>query len=124
MKPGQLSRADLLAALAEDDHQVRNRIADALGLDYVPKTAEDSVIRQASTFIESAPVIVDSLNRSPTARLTARYLQLVRYASLKDTEKRRQEKQQKTVRSQPVIWQNRPQLAPEFPPLTSLEDLR
>ncbi len=124
MKSGQLSRADLLAALAEDDHQVKNRIADALGLDYVPKATEDPVIRQASSFLECAPVVVDSLSRSPTAQLTARYLQLVCYTSLKDTEERRQEKQQKTVRSQPVIWQNRPKSAPEFHSLTSLEDLR
>ena len=32
MKPGQLSRADLLAALAEGNQQIGNRIAEELGL--------------------------------------------------------------------------------------------
>ncbi|MCI5147551.1 MAG: hypothetical protein D3923_18955, partial [Candidatus Electrothrix sp. AR3] len=126
MKPRQLSRADLLAALAEDDQQVRNRIAHALGLDYTEKPPLAATARLAigsSLGLELRANL--TLNRSPTAQLTARYLQLVRYTPLKDTEERKkQEKRKKTVSTGPVIWQNRPKAAPKFPSLTSLEDLR
>ncbi len=117
----------MLSALAEDDQQIGNRIAEELGLAYVLKSSEASVIRQGWSTVESDPVLVDNdLKRSLTAQLTTRYLQLVRYTPLQlDTEKQEKKRtRKKTARLGPAYWQNRPKEAPKHSALTTLKDLR
>lgn len=103
MKPGQLSRADLLVALAEGDQQLGNRIGRELGLRYEAGETTRFAIQSASITVTGQPVsFTPVLNRSPTAQLTARYLQLVRYASLKDAAERRKQEQEKGKRRSSV----------------------
>ncbi|CAK8712686.1 hypothetical protein KKHLCK_01705 [Candidatus Electrothrix laxa] len=127
MKQGQLSRADLLIALTHDNKQAQSTVAQALGLASPPPASSQPIQPSGPIWVESAPVVIDDspLQHSPTAQLTASYLQLVLYQQLNDQEDQPlRKKADKSVACQPVIWQNRPATAPVYPALINLRELR
>lgn len=120
----QLSRVDLLWAIAQQDEKSQQLIASTLGLYHEEPTPQTDAPKRVSTNTQAAnnkpqKQTTPELIKSPTAQLTAYYWHLTaqKHRKPKETEKH-------TTINTPIQWRNRPKSLPPYPLLMPLSDMR